>query len=1235
MSQRTAASFLVAFLVLLLGLGAWLLHRGQDEAPSGTPGDPAVVAGAPGAVSAAPSAQTAPGAGDETGPATRTASRDPAGGGATVRGRVLDAKTARPLPGVEVVAMKRLPGFERLESRFRGLFRTGLWTDPHEPVVVLGSAVSDGEGRFEIRGLPEGQLFLDGRSDRVYVRTPGMVRLARTEVREGVELLGLPGGRIRGQVFGPDGLPASGAEVSVRPGLNAFLGQVTQRRYRWLETRTDADGRFDLRGVPTGSGYTLSATAKIMALEEVHGVEVREGQTTDVVVRGLAGGLVLGKVVDGEGRPVAKANVAMVYLDVSRVLFSADGRTEPITTDADGTFRLERVAPGRIALAAAADGLAPSAIQELAVVDGGTYDDLTFELGEGRAFGGLVVDDQDRPLPDVDVEVRPFEQPNDPDVLKFALRIRSVKTRSGPDGRFAFRGLSGRDLFLQASRPGYVTLLRFNVKLDDKDVKLQLVRGVTVRGKVALPDGAPATRFRVEARSREARPQGAESRPDRGALAEAQGNDRRGDRRGPPWAQGGRRGGAAQIQLREGQAMMDRGLEGDWEEIESPDGSFTVKGIPPGRVRVRVRAEGYLDPETRDVDLAAGATSEVLEFTLRPGAVARGTVVDAASNQPVSDAQVTAYRANTEREARDRDALPFRISADPEDLDFLGLAAMGARRSVLTDSQGRFEVKGLAGGTYRFTARHPDLAKASAKDVEVLVDRPTEGVVIQLGGGGTVEGVVTGAGRRPLADALIVVGSLQAGSLKSVSTDAQGFYRLTGLPGGLYIVFKSRMDERAMNLGYDLLGNMRLKTVTVREGKVTRFDIADESDDGVRVFGVVTDAGQPVARAMVTALNSDREGVLGLGIRARPTDEKGAYELIGLKPGTYFFQVSRFRGRPEQASLSITVPEGVKEHRLDLDLPQSTIAGVVRSRDGAPIPGVLVQAGVVGGEAAAPDGLLGLILQNGANQARTDQEGRFTMRSVAKGTYRVTASGRGMRATGVRYGEVAVEGVVVDGRTAVEGLDLLLPAAGTITGTVVDGNGAPVANAEVLSLRDGGPRRDQASPLGDLFGLQERPARTGPDGRFKIEGVTPGRYRVRADVEGLSPGVADEVVVAESAATDVTIQVVRGATLRLRVTNVDGSFVPLAQVSLLDGRGKPLASRVSVLSVFRRFVAADEKKEDTGWREIGGIPPDTYTLIVKEPGKEEVRFTRTVNDGEKVEWEIDMMAELRKAGRAR
>ncbi|MBI5849832.1 MAG: carboxypeptidase regulatory-like domain-containing protein [Planctomycetes bacterium] len=1158
-----------------------------------------------------------------------------------LRGIVLDETGKRPLGGVEVRAMRDPPGIERLISRFRGAFfeGNGMWTGATRPPRLLATTLTGPDGRFELLGVEGGLTFVDARFDFAYVRSPVQVRVADGEIRDGVELFASPAGRIRGHVRGSDGAPRADVIVSVRPGLNAFLGQLTQRRFGWIEGMTDADGAFDLYGVPPGTGYALAAAGRDIALEERYGIDVQEGKVTEVEITGHPGAFVAGQVFDPAGKPLANVSVAMVYLDVSRVLFSADGRAEPILTDVDGRFSIDHVAAGRIGFIAATDGLAPSEIVDLTVVDNGRYDDLRFTLGDGAAIAGIVVDDQEKPVPGALVEIRPFEQPRDPDVLKLVLKVRNVVAETDAAGRFVARGIDAQRVFLQASKAGYVTELRFNVKLEGEQ-KIVLTRGATVRGRVVGPDDKPIARFRVDTRSRPVRPADANATatPADAPAVDAPPNEERrfgpgSGRRGPPWARGDR---DASMRLAAGQRFGEMDFDGNWTDVLDQDGRFELRGIPPGKIRVRVRAEGWRDPDSQEVELVAGAESAELTFKLEAGAIARGLVVEAGTRAPVAGAEVTAYRARSEEEGQR--AGPFRINFQPEDFDFLGLA-QGSRRTARADAQGRFEITGLAGGKHRFTARHPDLAKASSQDVELAVDQPTEGVMIEIDAGGAIEGRVTGAGRLPLRDALVVAASLQAGAFKSSSSDEQGNYRIEGLSPGQYIVFKSRIDEHAPNLGYDLLGNMRLKTVTVRRGKATKLDIQDESEGSVRVFGTVREGGQPVKRAMVTALGTDKEGLFGLGIRAQPTDEQGVYQLIGLSPGSYFFQVTRFAGRPQQANLSVDVPEGVREVRVDLDLPQSFVEGRVVDAAGNPVPRVQVSAGITDGDMADAPGLLGLIMKNGVAQTRSDENGAFKLSSVAPGTYRIVASGRGFGPGGrggaaAEFGEAELPGVVVDGLTPVTGLVITLPRAGKIRGLVIDGNGAPLRGAELVASRSDAPSSLGAQEqMLDLFGVQARPVRSGDDGSFELSGLTPGTYRVRADAEGQAPGVADDVMVRSHATADVTITVIRGATLRLRARNVDGSQIPLAWISVFDGQGKPLASRVSTLSVLRRVLSAGDKVDDSGWREIGNVPPDHYTVVIQEPGKQELKVTRDIRDGETVEWDLDVSKELEAAGR--
>ena len=1228
MPNRAAPTAVAAVLFVLVGLAWWFL-RGDDAPPLPTGADATAAADATPATGAL-ATETAAAAG-----ATPDAVRAQIAGGipATgVRGIVLDAATGAPLGGVDVVAIRDQPSLEPLVARFRGLFQQGMFVETRTERRELGRTVSNADGTFEITGLPPGRVFLDGHSDAWFVRTPGTARLADGEVAEGVELRAVPGGRVRGIVLGPDGAPMPGAHVSLRPGLNSFLGQITDRQYRWLETTAGDDGRFDLPGVPPGQGYTATAAADQMALEEQHGVAVRIGQVTELTLRGHAGAFVAGRVVDPEGAPVANANVAMVYLDISRVLFSADGRQAPIATDAEGRFAVAHVAAGRVAFVAAADDLAPSQVEELAVVDGGRYEDLLLQLGEGAVIRGRVVDDRRQPIAGAAVELRPFERPNDPQFLKAMLQIRRVVTTTEADGTFVARGLTGERLIVQASAPGHTTAMRFGVKLDEADLVVELQRGSVVRGKVLVGD-APLPRFRVDTRTTAVAAEAAAG----GAGARTDGNS------GPTWTDDdaprwgpGRRGmREGTIQLPEGQTMLDRGMngmDGNWREVRSADGTFELRGIPPGRVRVRVRADGCTDPANAEVELAPGQRSDELVFVLAPGQPVVGTVVDD-RGQPVSDAQVTAYRQRDGGERRG----PFAFRIDPEDFDFLGLSSAQGRRSAISDSTGAFTIAALEPGRYRLTARHPDLAKSSTTDVEVTADRPTPPVEIRLDAGGGVEGLVTGFGMRPLPDALVVAFSLQAGSMRSSTTDASGFYRIDGLPPGQYVVFKSRLDERADNIPLELMSNMRLKTVTVRQGEFTRADVHDESEDGVRVYGIVRENGAAVPRALVTLMGADRDGILGMGVRAAAAGMDGRYELIGIRPGSYVIQVSRFQGQPVQTTFELEVPADARDFAFDIALPTSTIRGRVLDTRGRPVERLPITLGSDDGALGAAEGLVGLIAQNGLGRARTDADGAFTVRSVAPGTYRLTAGsrlagGRARRGAGSAteaYGEAVIEGVAVDGVTDVEGLLITVPLAGRIAGRVVDGSGQPVAGAEIAYVETSAQRRRTGSnPMLDLLGAQPRPIRSGDDGRFTIPGLTPGDYDLRVEGDALDAGVARDVRVAEDAEVDVTLTMVRGATLRLRATNVDRERIPFAQLSLLDGQGKPVVRRVSTLTVMRRLLGSRDEVGDSGWYEFGSVPPDTYTIVVAEPGEPELRITRTIRDGETVEWDVDVAAEL-------
>src|SRR5262249_39072785 len=180
----------------------------------------------------------------------------------------------------------------------------------------------------------------------------------------------------------------------------------------------------------------------------------------------------------------------------------------------------------------------------------------------------------------------------------------------------------------------------------------------------------------------------------------------------------------------------------------------------------------------------------------------------------------------------------------------------------------------------------------------------------------------------------------------------------------------------------------------------------------------------------------------------------------------------------------LEVPGEQQDFLFDISLPTSEVAGRVIDSRGEPVPDMPVSLGSDDSSLSGAEGLVGMIAQGGLSQGRTDAHGEFRMRSVSPGPCRGRAGNRfggggrgggGAGGTGGKYGEASLEGVVVDGASNVEGLVVTVPLAGRITGSVVDGAGAPVRGAEIHYAETSGkqPRRDR-NPLTDLLGMQAR-----------------------------------------------------------------------------------------------------------------------------------------------------------------
>ena len=166
----------------------------------------------------------------------------------------------------------------------------------------------------------------------------------------------------------------------------------------------------------------------------------------------------------------------------------------------------------------------------------------------------------------------------------------------------------------------------------------------------------------------------------------------------------------------------------------------------------------------------------------------------------------------------------------------------------------------------------------------------------------------------------------------------------------------------------------------------------------------------------------------------------------------------------------------------------STITGRVLTADsGRPVKRarVFVSGAVAGGG-------------RGGNTTTTDDQGRYSIASLAAGNYTVTASKAGF--VDAIYGQrrplqpgTPVE--VAEGQ-AVASIDLRLTRGGVITGRVADEDGEPLARALVTVQRYQYVRGErQLTPAGG--------DQTDDRGQYRVFGLTPGDYYVSASTTGL------------------------------------------------------------------------------------------------------------------------------------
>lgn len=925
----------------------------------------------------------------------------------------------------------------------------------------------------------------------------------------------------------------------------------------------------------------------------------------EVVAQGAA--LVEGYVVDPQGMPVPDVEVGLreVINDLQR--FRSLGRTTErlpryVRTDAQGRFAFRCVHPGEeLALCV---GRGEGAAHESARVDhmtiaAGEHRTERLQLGEGNVVEGTVRTKTGGPVASARVLAGPsaigfghLERVDDP---------TGSSASTDAEGRFRIAGLGAGAHFVVVEAQGFAPsdVVTLDPALDHDPLRFEILDATPLRGVVRMPNGNPAPNVvvRLVRQVSQATFMSSTGRPmhvletatdaagefvfdslEEGtfdlraetpdgllaaAVSGATNRARRGKPRDPVVLE------LAPFAVFEGRVVEASGRPVTQFDLElctkalavlpatrargafrSDDGRFRIDRLLPGKYELHVAVEGREPHLQTDVVVPSPDG-----FTIALPAVGdvRGVVYEDPGGAPLEGVSIHLVKN------------PF---------EMLGDIMLGQQREVVTDADGAFTLTGLPAGKVSLAAKHETFVTKGPFEVEVLPGEMRGDVILRMTRGGVIEGHVFGDEGLPQAGVTVEAQTDLFGLEKvSATTDAEGFYRLHGMPSGqarMSAIDLAAMSEKGMA---GLLASVRTKAVRVEPGATVVVNFGD-GEAGTRLLGTVTINGEKARGVMLFA--TFKETSTPDDVRLASSDAKGDYVFENVPKGKCDLRVIHMGSHGQSVHpLSLTIPD-VREHRFDVSLEVGRLSGKVATPDGEPLVGVQVTL-------SSPS-------TNGEDPffafATTDEDGRYSFDGLRSGTYEVRAGGPQFLLPGENVTQTARSGLVIAGRDELADIDFVLTPGGTIEGIVVDDQGKPISTVALYAEPEGTERVD-----GVPHGI------TGADGKFRLQGVRPGVNRVRTQARGYLDEEQQTVNVVPGNPAQITITLRRGIRVRVAIVDANGARLEGARPMLVNETGNVVTAGVTP----QNFGEAYGALPAAGFLEVGAFRAGDYKLRVDLP----------------------------------
>ncbi|MHC4839405.1 MAG: carboxypeptidase regulatory-like domain-containing protein [Planctomycetota bacterium] len=579
-----------------------------------------------------------------------------------------------------------------------------------------------------------------------------------------------------------------------------------------------------------------------------------------------------------------------------------------------------------------------------------------------------------------------------------------------------------------------------------------------------------------------------------------------------------------------------------------------IEGVTPGAYNLKVRVQGFAPTEVEGIKLAAGQELNVGEIALGKGVTLIGSVTGA-DGEAVANATVAVNEAQKG--------------------GFFGMGFNSPVASGMTDTDGNFEISGLAEGDWVLTVA----AEGFANYEEPVKIHPSGNRKdVKLSKGGTVTGLVKDAKGQPAKNVRVSLlnhnsqiyqwykmqpdmARLNMGSGdKSANTDESGRFEITNIVAGTYLLFATSENNDTV-----VKDNVKVENDRELDAGTLQF----EGGGSAKI--TVLEDGKPI-REVKVSLSSGQWG--GDGQNSGVTDDTGVTLIEDIAPGTYFVRTDLERDTFDTDAMAkrrIVVVSG-KTVEFTLEL---------RPQDGVHLHGRLTMNGeLVFTEVM----LIGQgSLANTIKTFKIAESGMYEFHGLKHGTYQLHAKISDDQPTAFRDVTLTQDGDSEFSRDFV---------GVRVSGTVNTPENSPEERAAVtMIIQD---KKLQGGPLGSwLRGTMT----VTNEGKFEMSNVPEGEYQITAELAGVGT-VVHEFTVQGGDVSGITMNVVANSgSLEVTVKDFIGEPISaggFAQVQLYDSNGELVTFSQQMTGVFMLSKGAVT--------EFPMVKPDTYKVKVSATG---------------------------------